>query len=105
MKILFIGSNGNISCVKKALSDGHEVWAINRKLNSKTRRNILPEVKVIVSDISDTEYIRKQISGLHFDCVCDFICYNEKNAFDMVELFYEKTDQFIFISSESVYSR
>ena len=102
-----IGGNGNISwyCVKKAISEGHDVWALNRNQTSKTRRTFPDEAKRIIVDITDIENVKKALTGFHFDCVCDFICYDEKRAAAAVDIFKGIADQYIFISSEAVYKR
>ena len=42
---------------------------------------------------------------MHFDVVCDFICFNEEQAKQAIEMFADKTNQYIVISSEAVYQR
>jgi nucleoside-diphosphate-sugar epimerase len=108
MKILFLGGNGNISwyCTKKALDAGHEVWALSRSvISSSTRRQFPDEVKKIIGDIRDKSKIKGLIKNLEFDVVCDFICYNENDAKIAIDVFREKTSQYIYISSEAVYKR
>lgn len=107
MKILFIGGNGNISwyCVEMALQYGHEVWELNRGQTLSTRRDIQPQVHRLIGDIRNIKQIEDILRNLHFDVVCDFICYNEMQAENAVKLFRGKIGQYIFISSESVYTR
>lgn len=107
MKLLFIGGNGNISwyCVQKALEYGDEVWEINRAKTLGTRREIQKEVHHIIGDINDLQFMRKELCGCCFDIVCDFICFDRVHAETMVRLFKDKTEHFIFISSEAVYKR
>ena len=105
MKVLFIGGYGNISwyCTKKAIELGYEVYLLNRELTTKTRREIPKEAMVIVADYRDIEQTKQAISPYSFDVVCDFICYNAEQAKNAVALFKNKTKQYIFISSDSVY--
>lgn len=107
MKILFIGGNGNISwhCVQKALDIGHEVWELNRSATLSTRRQIQPQVHKLTCDIHNLFEVKKLLKDLNFDSVCDFICFNEQQAQEAIELFKNKTNQFIYISSEAVYLR
>lgn len=107
MKILFIGGNGNISwfCTQIALERGHEVYHLNRGVSRKTRRAVQPEVKQIIVDRDDIEKIENLLSGVIFDVVCDFICYDEKRAEDDIKLFSRRAKHFVFISSEAVYKR
>ena len=107
MKVLFIGGNGNISwhCVDKLIKEGHDVWELNRSATRTTRRAVQPQVHQIICDIRDTQSARTKLKNIHFDVVCDFICYNENHAQKAIELFFKITDQYIFISSEAVYKR
>ncbi len=107
MKILFIGGNGNISwqCVEEALKRGHEVYELNRAMTLATRRDIQPEVHKFTVDIHDRYKTKKLLEGSYFDAVIDFICFNEYDAEEIISLFHDKCDHFIFISSEAVYKR
>lgn len=107
MKVLFIGGNGNISwwCVEEAIRRGDEVYELNRAMTRATRRNVQPEVHEIIADIRNEEATVKALSGMHFDAVCDFICFNDAQARQALKIFKGNTDQYIFISSEAVYKR
>lgn len=107
MKILFIGGNGNISwwCVQRAIEKGYEVWELNRAMTRKTRRPIQQEVHQIICDVRNYAKMREALEGKYFDVVCDFISYNGKQAEQMVDLFINRTYQYIVISSEAVYKR
>jgi nucleoside-diphosphate-sugar epimerase len=106
-KVLFIGGNGNISwyCVQEAIDQGHEVWALHKGEAEKTRRNFLPEVKILDGDFRNQDEIKKILANQKFDVVIDFICYNEDQAKFDVEIFKDITNHFIFISTTSVYER
>ena len=107
MKILFVGGKGNISwrCVQEALSFGYEVWELNRNETIKTRRQIQSQVHQLICDIHNKNEVLRALQGLAFDCVCDFICYNDADARDALSIFTGMTRHFIFISSEAVYKR
>lgn len=107
MKVLFIGGNGNISwwCVQEALNKGYEVWELNRSATLSTRREIQSEVHKLTGDMRNPQEIKELIKDLEFDVVCDFICFNPEHAQTNIKLFRNKTKQFIFISSESIYKR
>lgn len=107
MKVLFIGGNGNISwwCVEYAIAQGYEVYELNRSMTRKTRRAVQPQVQEIIADIRDYKAVSEALSDMQFDVVCDFICFNEKQASEAVKLFTGKTGQYIVISSEAVYQR
>ena len=107
MKVLFIGGNGNISwwCVEQALKQGHEVYELNRSMTRKTRRAVQSQVHEIIADIRDYDAVMAALPDIHFDAVCDFICFNEEQAKQAVKMFTGKTEQYIVISSEAVYQR
>lgn len=107
MKVLFIGGNGNISwhCVEESLRAGHQVTILNRGMTRKTRREVQPAVRQLMADVGNKESILKALGDETFDCVCDFICFNDQQAQLSVDLFQEKTKQYIVISSEAVYKR
>jgi nucleoside-diphosphate-sugar epimerase len=107
MKILFIGGNGNISwhCLNEAIKAGHEVYALNRGLTVKTRREVPSSVIQLTADIRNAQETSKVLDEMKFDVVCDFICFNKEQAELDIKLFKEKTKQFIFVSSEAVYVR
>lgn len=107
MKILFIGGNGNISwhCVNEALKASHEVYVLNREATLNSRREIQRDVVKLKGDIRNFDEMQEILRTRFFDVVCDFICYNEEHAKNVVALFSGKTKQYIFISSESVYER
>ena len=107
MKILFIGGNGNISwwCVQTAIEAGYTCYVLNREETLNTRREIQLEVIKLKADIRNKEEVTKVLKGLEFDCVIDFICYNEEHAKYDIELFKYITKQFIYISSVIVYKQ
>lgn len=107
MRVLFLGGNGNISwwCVQKALEQGYDVYELNRGITRATRREVQTGVHQIIADIRDEEAVSRALNGLHFDVVCDFICFNREQAEKAVRLFSRVTEQYIVISSEAVYQR
>lgn len=107
MKILVTGGNGNISWwfVKLAFEQGYDVYVIGRNFDKPTRRELPIGVNKIVCDIRGFEATKRTLAGLHFDVICDFLCYNKEQARQAIELYKEKTDHYIFISSEAIYKR
>ena len=107
MKVLFIGGYGNISwyCTKKAIEKNFEVYLLNRDLKTGTRREIPKEAKLICADIRNIEETRNILKDYEFDVVCDFLCYNREQAQNAIKLFKDKTKQYIYISSDSVYKK
>lgn len=104
MKILFIGGTGTISIsISKALIEqGHELYLINRGNKNK----VLPQGAIpLIADIADEEKVASLISKLNFDVVADFIAFEPEQLERNYRLFKNKTKQFIFISSASVYHK
>lgn len=104
MKILFIGGTGNISmaCTREALKAGLEVVHLNRGI---TGMEVPGEVTSIQCDINDTEKVSALLRKQQFDVVANFIAFRPGDVERDYELFAGKTDQYIFISSASVYQR
>lgn len=104
MKVLFIGGTGTISTAisEKVLNDGHELWLINRGSHNET----LPEgAHVILADINNEEYVAQQLADMQFDVVADFIAFVPEQLERDYRLFHNKTKQFIFISTATVYQK
>ena len=104
MKILFIGGTGNISsaCVHKALNANHEVYLLNR---GRTQAQIPSGVKIIKTDINQIQKVKTELKNYQFDVVANFIAFKPADIERDIHLFAGKTDQYIFISSASVYQK
>ena len=102
MKVLFIGGTGIISsaCTEKAIKDGVELYLLNR---GESHRKAPSGAKSIVGDIRKPEEIKNLISEHHFDAVVDWIAFTPEHIRNDIDIFRGKTDQFVFISSASVY--
>ncbi|MDR2864773.1 MAG: SDR family oxidoreductase [Spirochaetaceae bacterium] len=104
MKALLIGGTGTISAAisRKLLERGWELWLLNRA----TRNTILPAgVKEIHCDITNEADAAEKLKELSFDVVADFIIMRPEQAERDYRLFKDKTRQYIFISSASVYQK
>ncbi len=105
MKALFIGGTGQIStAIVKRLSEDKnwEVWLLNRG----NRSSVVPEgVHTITADINDVCAVKAAIGDMHFDSVCEFIGFVPEQVERDYELFKNKTDQYIYISSASAYHK
>jgi nucleoside-diphosphate-sugar epimerase len=106
MKLLFIGGTGLISsaCSELAVQRGHELFLLNR---SESKKYPAPKgAKVIQADIhSDSGSVAKLIETHHFDAVVDFIAFTSQDIERDINLFKNKTNQFVFISSASAYQK
>ena len=104
MTVLFIGGTGNIStaCSKLSLEKGHEVYLLNR---GNITRPGLEKAKHIQVDINDAGNVKDAIKDIQFDVVVNFIAFTPDEIERDIELFKEKTNQYIFISSASAYQK
>ena len=104
MKVLFIGGTGVISseCSKLCVEKGIALFLLNR---GKSFRTPLAKTAIINADIRDLNATRNAIAGHKFDVVVDWIAFSEEHVRNDFELFKDKTEQYIFISSASVYKK
>lgn len=104
--VLYIGGTGTISasCVRRSVAAGMSVYVLNRGRNVKHRA--LPDtVTWLQADVSDADSMRKALGDLEFDAVANFLSYNAADAAQAVELFRGRTDQYVHISTASLYRK
>lgn len=103
MKVLFIGGTGIISsaCSELAISRGIDLYHLNRGKSAEIRK--VEGIKTIISDIRNFEETKQAIQGHHFDAVVDWIAFEPEHVHNDIRLFSGRTNQFVFISSASVY--
>jgi len=102
MKVLFIGGTGNISTSisKLCIEKGMDLYLLNRG-----KRGVkLQGAKIISADINSNE-AESALHEHHWDTVVNWIAFNEKDIERDINLFRNKTNQYIFISSASVYQK
>ena len=99
MRILVTGGTGILSSavVKEALSRGHQVTMINRGRQTSFINN---GAKLIISDIRDRETVLKNLAGLHFDVVIDFLIWNKNDLYHSLDILSGLAKQYIYISSK-----
>ena len=104
--VLYIGGTGTISasCVRRSVAAGMSVYVLTRGRNVKHRA--LPDtVTWLQADISDADSMRKALGDLEFGAVANFLSYNAADAAQAVELFGGRTDQYLHISTASLYRK
>jgi nucleoside-diphosphate-sugar epimerase len=103
MKILFIGGTGIISsaCVQLALERGHELYLLNR--GQTTKRPVPQGAHVLHGDIRDRASAHAALGVHTFDAVVDWIAFTTEHVELDLDLFRDRTGQYVFISSASVY--
>lgn len=102
LKVLFIGGTGIISsaCAQLAVERGMELCLLNRGQSS---RHIPSGVESLQGDIRDQAAIKAILGKRNFDVVVDWIVFSPDHIEVDLELFRERTSQYVFISSASVY--
>jgi nucleoside-diphosphate-sugar epimerase len=106
LSVLYIGGTGTISasCVRRSVAAGMSVYVLNRGRNVKHRA--LPDsVTWLQADISDADSVRKALGDLEFGAVANFLSYNAADAAQAVEVFGGRTDQYVHISTASLYRK
>jgi nucleoside-diphosphate-sugar epimerase len=103
MKVLFIGGTGMISTAvsRLAVKKGLNLYLFNRG-----KRNVSVDgAHAIQGDINNPGDIAKLLKDQKFDCVVNWINFNPEHIERDLMLFKGKTEQYIFISSASVYQK
>jgi nucleoside-diphosphate-sugar epimerase len=103
MKVLFIGGTGIISSASSrlALERGIDLYHLNRGKTAALRP--VSGVKPLIADINDEGAVISALGDLHFDAVVDWIAFTPDQIERDIRLFAGRCDQFVFISSASVY--
>jgi nucleoside-diphosphate-sugar epimerase len=102
MKVLFIGGTGIISsaCSQLAVERGIELYLLNR---GESKRPSPEGAHILRGDIRDVESAKSVLQGIAFDAVVDWIAFRPDQVQRDIELFRDRTGQYIFISTASVY--
>jgi nucleoside-diphosphate-sugar epimerase len=101
MNILFIGGTGIISsgCVRAALERGWSVTLLNRGQTAAAP----PGCRQLVADIRDPAAARAALGDREFDAVVNWVAFEPAHVETDLELFRDRTGQWVFISSASAY--
>jgi nucleoside-diphosphate-sugar epimerase len=102
MKVLFIGGTGVISsaCSELALQQGIDLYLLNR---GTSVRPAPAGANLVHGDIRDTKSILAALGNQEFDSVVDWVAYTPEHVQTDLDLFCDRTGQYIFISSASAY--
>ncbi len=103
MKALIIGGTGTISTAvtARALEMGFDVTILNRG----NQLDVPDSVRQIHADVRDRTAMEQALKGEHFDVVCDYLTFTLEQVKQSIGLFGGKTNQYLFISSASVYQK
>lgn len=104
LRVLFIGGTGVISTASSALAveRGIELYLLNR---GQSLRPAPPGARLLHGDIRQPDSVRQALGDLDFDAVVDWIAYTPEQVQVDIELFGERTRQYVFISSAAVYEK
>lgn len=104
MRVLYIGGTGIISSasVDNLLAAGVEVTLLTRGQSIRP----LPEgVTHLHADVRDRRSAEAVLAGREFDVVVDWVAFSPDDVVRDIELFRDRTGQYVFISSASVYQK
>ena len=104
MKILFIGGTGVISsaCSELALQQGMELYLLNR---GRSSRPVPVGAIHLRGDIRQPNSVTAVLGDLTFDAVVEWVAFTPDQVKSDIELFRNRTRQYIFISSASAYQK
>jgi len=105
MKVLFIGGTGRISsaCSQLAVERGIELYLLNR---GQTLARPAPKAAhILQGDIRNKDSVDKALGDLTFDAVVNWIAFTPEHIEMDIDIFRGRTQQYIFISSASVYQK
>lgn len=103
MKVLFIGGTGNISSAVSRLcaERGIDLYLLNRGVSLEPIDGTIN----ITGDINDPDKLKAKLDEHQWDVVVNWIGFTEADINRDFNLFRDKTAQYIFISSASVYQK
>lgn len=104
MKALFIGGTGTISTsvVALALAKGWDITLLNRGSSGK---NTPEGVRVLNADARDAAAVNAVLGDETFDVVAQYVAFTPEHVQADIEIYKNRTKQYIFISSASAYQK
>lgn len=102
MNVLFIGGTGVISsaCSDLAVERGIELYLLNR---GQSTRAAPAAAHIVHADARDKDAVAAALGSMQFDVVVNWIAFTPDHIETDLALFRDRTRQYIFISSASVY--
>lgn len=104
MKVLMIGGTGIISSAvsQRLVDQGHELVLLNR---GASVRPAPAAARVLQADVRDSAAVRRVVGNQRFDAVVDWLSFVPSHVETALEVFGDRTDQYVFISSASAYRK
>ena len=88
------------ACSQLAIERGDELFLLNR---GESKRAAPESAKILNADIRDKNAAQIVLRDLKFDVVVDWIAFKPEHIETDIELFRNRTNQYVFISSASAY--
>lgn len=104
MRALFIGGTGVISsaCSQQSIERGIELYLLNR---GQSQRPVPEGARILHGNIHDPEEVKRVLEDRTFDVVVDWIAYTPDQVQKDIDLFRDRTGQYIFISTAAAYQK
>lgn len=104
MKVLLLGGTGVISTevLNLSLQKGYEVTVFNR---GNSNDGLSPEVNIIIGDYQQMTCDTELFQEMYYDVVVDFLSRKPDDIRRLYNIFKDKCNQYIFISTACVYLR
>ena len=101
-RILIVGGTRNMGYYlsKQLVDAGHDLTLLNRGI---TRDDLPASIHRLHVDRKNHRQMRRALLGKRFDVVIDFVLYNGDETRTIIELFRDKVEHFIALSSGQVY--
>ncbi len=105
LSVLFIGGTGTISsaCARLAVERGIDLTVLTRAGDSGAIRPLPEGVTALRADVREPASVREALGDREFDVVVDWVAFTPEHVRTDIELFTDRTDQYVFISSASAY--
>lgn len=104
MRVLYIGGTGIISSasVDRMLEQGVDVTLLTR---GRSVRPLPDRVTHLQADIHDRQAVEAVLTDTEFDVVVNWVAFSPNDVLRDIALFRNRTSQYVFISSASVYQK
>lgn len=100
MNILILGGTGAMGLpLVRLLSTQHTVYVTSRSFHDSTGN-----VKFIKGNALKKNFLDEVLSMFHWDAIVDFMVYPSNELKELLPLFLDSTEQYVFISSARVYA-
>jgi nucleoside-diphosphate-sugar epimerase len=102
VRVLFVGGTGVISsaCARLAVERGTDLTLLHI---GDSWREVPEGAEQVIADIRDPQSVRKALGKREFDVVVNWVAFTPEHIQIDIDLFGERTGQYVFISSTSAY--